>query len=1146
MRGVLLVSSVGSSPLCWPTRGRLGDPSNRSKAVDGPTGRGEAVGWGGGFFAQIPSRPQQLSLPTKLRAPPGPMEALLYGLYKLIAQHALQVSVYGQEGPSFEQWMGLSDSQRIARVIEASKPGSTGKELFEQALPCDVPPIPTSNADVISAVYGSSPDALPSGLLEACASTVAVPIDSSVMEYLEARIESTRDPEEAAEVVHRVADVVCASNPTLKPQDRIIRSTARLVQFAVNSVYNSRYAPAVAVHAYVSNIYQSLPTSGAGIPRGVKEEAWTKLMARADRLDAHTTCAELMDSNFNVVCSRVTFRFMEVCSGGTASMTIAEKEYASRLIDGMVMEAGSKPRSELFWQRLLDILLYIVKHALCEAVEISQVYGAFCDQLVGQDSLPEALSWAVGKWRHESGEVDDWVAEAAIRAIDSADALRYDIGIERARRLLKLGETSRARKLSGLLDICALVFDLLSYREYIGGKLVGQAVNVVLKATAPNARASFRDFAFSTPHDIRMLLATHTPDEAAFKLLNAVVAYNSQSLGNSEGLRELSESISYGSWSRAGLLLVCQYSLSDGRLAEAVEYIEQLQAAGYGNCWRLAAAVIQSGGVVESDEFKNMSRMIADGATTCSEDDVFDVIEAVRVTSQYLKSEAGISLPLLSDDAEWAETIPDWPPKNFQDLKVDYTLPGSILGGGIFSQEGCDVSRLRDLCTTVRDMPQSSVLSEYSISRDGPIVDAAIGLLADDIEIAGMLLRLGSRPVEVDDKLLCPVLNNDVISLTDKRRVVAFVKSLSVPGSPRAVRLELIVKLLERCVPLKAEYRYLSVAHLAGDEDYREAVLLRISRQRAAAHREGLGVSGELQRALAVLAQLDGDDEIPDDSDSEFCDDVSTPSGSGDWEGMLDGNEEDLVARLDDPEFIEKVAGNSNSIGSNHRNYNRTVAVLALEQLCTLLTTDIGDTTCDGAAMRLLSKCIELPDLLEDRLKATIAELASRETHRREDEEKLLNRYFLARKLLDIVVCGGGQLTETLVRLHALLPGLNVRRLPLSAESVLEECRGSLSVVAEICVVVDGVIGLGFEATQLADLALRQKSVFEKIPALLRPYLSGQLGEDSAEASLGENDWDFDEVGNDGGWDDEVREKPDEVGGDDESIFADDPDGWDF
>ncbi|KAF4700870.1 hypothetical protein FOZ63_014363, partial [Perkinsus olseni] len=78
---------------------------------------------------QIPSRPEQLSLPTKLRAPPGPMEALIYGLYKLIAQHALQVAVYGQQAPSFEEWTGLTPVQRISRVIEASEPGSTGKVL---------------------------------------------------------------------------------------------------------------------------------------------------------------------------------------------------------------------------------------------------------------------------------------------------------------------------------------------------------------------------------------------------------------------------------------------------------------------------------------------------------------------------------------------------------------------------------------------------------------------------------------------------------------------------------------------------------------------------------------------------------------------------------------------------------------------------------------------------------------------------------------------------------------------------------------------------------------------------------------------------------------------------------------------------------
>ncbi|KAF4710762.1 hypothetical protein FOZ62_008322, partial [Perkinsus olseni] len=699
---------------------------------------------------QIPSRPEQLSLPTKLRAPPGPMEALIYGLYKLIAQHALQVAVYGgQQAPSFEEWMGLTPVQRISRVIEASEPGSTGKVLFEQAVPCDVPPIPSPSAD-------------------ACASTVAVTVDSTVIEYLGGEVRSIREPEEAAKVVHRVSDVVCASKPTLKPQDRIIRSTARLVQFAVDSVYASRYAPAVAIHSYVSDIYQSLPDGRSGVPRGVKAEAWSELMARADRLDAHTTCAELMDANFNVVCCRVTFRFMEACSGcgdGENSMTIADKEYAGRLVDGMAMEAGSQPRSELFWQKLLDIVVYIVKHGLSKAVALSQVYSDFCDQLVGQDSLPEALQWAVERWREEGGEVDDWIAEAAIKAIDSADALRYDIGIERARRLLKFSQSSRATKLFELLDICALVFDLLSYREFkgpgIGGKLVGQAVNVVLKAAAPNARASFRDFAFSTPHDIRMLLATHSADEASFKLLNAVVAYNLQSLGDSDGLRKLSESISPGSWSRGGLLLVCQYSLSDHRVTESIEYTKELKRAGYGNCWRLAAAVLQSDGVLGDDESKEMDSMVADGVTTCSDDDIYDALETVRATSQYLRSEAGIHLPVVSDEDEWAQVVPDWPPRNFQGLKTDYTLPGSTLGGGIFSAQGCDVSQLMDLCSSVKSMPQGSLLPEYSIAPDEPVVDAGIGLLSDDPELAGMLLRLGARPEEVDGKLLCPVLNSD-------------------------------------------------------------------------------------------------------------------------------------------------------------------------------------------------------------------------------------------------------------------------------------------------------------------------------------------------------------------------------------------------
>ncbi|KAF4747295.1 hypothetical protein FOZ63_022230 [Perkinsus olseni] len=1117
---------------------------------------------------QIPSRPEQLSLPTKLRAPPGPMEALIYGLYKLIAQHALQVAVYGQQAPSFEEWMGLTPVQRIARVIEASEPGSTGKVLFEQAVPCDVPPIPSPSADVISAVYGSSPDALPSGLLEACASTVAVTVDSSVIEYLGGEVRTIREPEEAAKVVHRVSDVVCASKPTLKPQDRIIRSTARLVQFAVDSVYASRYAPAVAIHSYVSDIYQSLPDGRSGVPRGVKAEAWSELMARADRLDAHTTCAELMDANFNVVCCRVTFRFMEACSGGDGgenSMTIADKEYAGRLVDGMAMEAGSQPRSELFWQKLLDIVVYIVKHGLSKAVALSQVYSNFCDQLVGQDSLPEALQWAVEKWREEGGEVDDWIAEAAIKAIDSADALRYDIGIERARRLLKLSQSSRATKLSELLDICALVFDLLSYREFkgpgIGGKLVGQAVNVVLKAAAPNARASFRDFAFSTPHDIRMLLATHSADEASFKLLNAVVAYNLQSLGDSDGLRKLSESISPGSWSRGGLLLVCQYSLSDHRVTESIEYTKELKRAGYGNCWRLAAAVLQGGGVVGDDESKEMDSMVADGVTTCSDDDIYDALETVRATSQYLNSEASIHLPVVSDEDEWAKVVPDWPPRNFQGLKTDYTLPGSTLGGGIFSSEGCDVSQLMDLCSSVKPMPQGSLLPKYSIAPDEPVVDAGIGLLSDDPELAGMLLRLGARPEEVDEKLLCPVLNSDVMSLTEKRHVVAFVRSLSVPGSPRVARLDLLAKLLDRCVPLKAEYRYLSVAHLAGDEDYREAVLLRISRQLAASHRDSVGSSAALQKALAVLAQLDGDDEIPDDSDTEFCDDVSTPSASGDWDDMINGSDEDLVARIDDPDFIAKVAGSSSVSEGNHRSYNRTAAVLALEQLCTVLTTNLDDPCCEGAAMKLFPKCIESPALFEDRLRGVVAELAARTSHSEEEENQLVQRYFLARRLLDIAVAGGSQLTEALARLHTLLPGLNVRRVPLSAEDVLRQCAGSLPLTAEVCVVVDGVSGLGFEAGDLADLAVERKSVFETVPALLRAFVRRPMGGDgwvdgdevvdSVVKSPVKNDWDLDGAG-DGGWDDELNVDDLDVGGgdggegDDEDILSSGPEGWDF
>ncbi|KAF4692881.1 hypothetical protein FOZ60_012383 [Perkinsus olseni] len=392
-------------------------------------------------------------------------------------------------------------------------------------------------------------------------------------------------------------------------------------------------------------------------------------------------------------------------------------------------------------------------------------------------------------------------------------------------------------------------------------------------------------------------------------------------------------------------------------------------------------------------------------------------------------------------------------------------------------------------------MPQGSLLPEYSIAPDEPVVDAGIGLLSDDPELAGMLLRLGARPEEVDGKLLCPVLNSPSVCR----------------GPLESLGLDLLAKLLDRCVPLKAEYRYLSVAHLAGDEDYREAVLLRISRQLAASHRDSVGSSAALQKALAVLAQLDGDDEIPDDSDTEFCDDVSTPSASGDWDDMINGSDEDLVARIDDPDFIAKVAGSSSVSEGNHRSYNRTAAVLALEQLCTVLTTNLDDPCCEGAAMKLFPKCIESPELFEDRLRGVVAELAARTSHSEEEENQLVQRYFLARRLLDIAVAGGSQLTEALARLHTLLPGL------------LTQCAGSLPLTAEVCVVVDGVSGLGFEAGDLADLAVERKNVFETVPALLRAFVRRPMGGDgwsdgdevvdSVVKSPVKNDWDLDGAG---------------------------------
>ncbi|KAF4653912.1 hypothetical protein FOL47_010232 [Perkinsus chesapeaki] len=1104
---------------------------------------------------QIPSRPEQLNVPTKLRAPPGPMEALLYGLYKLIAEHALQVATYGHDAPSFDEWLSLTPVQRIGRIIDKSAPGGTAKALAELAVPCDVPPIPSPNPHVISAVYGSSPDALPSGLLESCASTVAVTVETCAIEYLSEKVRSTRSPNEAVETIERIADVVEASKPTLKPQDRIIRSTARLVQFAVDSVYESRYAPAVRIHPYVSEIYQSLPAGTNGTPRGMKPEAWEKLMARADRLDGHTTCAELMDSNFNVVCGRVTFRFLEACSGGgDPPMTIADKEYANRLVYSMLMEAGSKPRSEQFWKSLLDIILYIVNHGLSNAVTVSQSYSQFCDQLVGQDSLPEVLRWAVDRWRSDGGgggEVDDWIEEAAIRAIDSADALRYDIGIERARRLLKLTKSSRARKLSQLLDICAKVFDLLSYREYrgpgIGGKLVGQAVNVVLKAAAtPNARASFRDFAFSTPHEVRMLLATHGEDEAAFKLLNAVVAYNLQSVGNSDGLRDLCESVSPGSWLRGGLLLVCQYSLAQGRVEQGVRYTRQLKQSGYGNCWRLASAVVQSDGLGQlgEEDRKEMNNIIADGVTTCSDDDIYDAVETMRSTSAYLDEAVGIRLPVLADDEEWADTIPEWPPEKMDDIKTDFVLPGSTLGGGIFSSNGCDVSQLMDLCASVKSLPQGAMLPAYVMPADGSVVDAGISLLSEDPDLAGILMRLGARPEEVDEKLLCPALDSDVMPLGEQRRVVSFVRSLSVTGSPREARLGLIVKLLDRCVPLKEEYRYLSVVRLAGDEAYREAVLLRISRQQASCRRDGCGMNTDIQKALGALAQLDGDDEIPEDSESEV-EDVATPSAKDDWADVLDG---DIVERVDDPEFIAKVAGSG--VGGKHSSYNRTAAVLSVEQLATVLTSNVAEPSCEDTAMRLFPKCIVSPDIFEERLNKVLDEISYRKAGSPDEQEQLVQRYLLTRKLLDIVAAGGGQVTEALTRLHGLLPGLDVRRLPLSIGTVFRECGGSLSLVGEVCVVIDGVAGIGFEAGDLAELAVERKKVFDVVPPLLKSFVKSPVttdnwnGDDEDKPIDGHrqsatDDWDL----GDDGWDDDMNG---EAALDDEDLLGSDPDGWDF
>ncbi|KAF4697871.1 hypothetical protein FOZ62_024602, partial [Perkinsus olseni] len=209
----------------------------------------------------------------------------------------------------------------------------------------------------------------------------------------------------------------------------------------------------------------------------------------------------------------------------------------------------------------------------------------------------------------------------------------------------------------------------------------------------------------------------------------------------------------------------------------------------------------------------------------------------------------------------------------------------------------------------------------------------------------------------------------------------------------------------------------------------------------------------------------------------------------------------------------------------------------------------------------LFPKCIESPELFEDRLRGVVAELAARTSHSEEEENQLVQRYFLARRLLDIAVAGGSQLTEALARLHTLLPGLNVRRVPLSAEDVLRQCAGSLPLTAEVCVVVDGVSGLGFEAGDLADLAVERKSVFETVPALLRAFVRRPMGGDgwvdgdevvdSVVKSPVKNDWDLDgaEVG---GWDDELNVDDLDVGGgdggegDDEDILSSGPEGWDF
>eukprot|EP00929_Paragymnodinium_shiwhaense_P009650 TRINITY_DN11389_c0_g1_i3.p1 TRINITY_DN11389_c0_g1~~TRINITY_DN11389_c0_g1_i3.p1 ORF type:complete len:2131 (+),score=572.69 TRINITY_DN11389_c0_g1_i3:85-6393(+) len=552
---------------------------------------------------------------------------------------------------SFSDFCGLTSIRRAQLVFKHSTAASVAADVRRWQLSVSVEHCLVNLTG--PAAVGAGQSAFAKASSTACGDNV----EEAIMQSLLACLNSSGwDPS----CFQMIAEMVMASNPTLPPGERIIKSPVRLLDFIIGAVYSDdQRCHAVDIFQSVDMMYACIPKADASVAGDAK---WDVLQKAADDLEKHLSCVELLQKHK----IKMSLSFADLRRGCN------NEPMAVRSLWNFFRVLGSRYRPAVFWRGFKDELFYIHQHAF-GAVSTHSVFEMYMRCLAEQEHW-EQVKAVAADWSKacSSRDVAAALISLAQELVNSSPALRH-ASLEKARRVLKCvpqdvdGEAAaKAQAENDFIRACEMLHDLARFQPRQGSRLVGdllqmnpmarmaQVTSAAQRAAAggaPEVTTAETSYAggaasgtgangaegFPIDSPVQLRLQMHEP----LRIVTDLLEFNPSVTLESDQLHKFLALLGIGPHSACWAQVMAMSGVAhllNGNRGEALNVTEQLLTNSHPASWKLAMALTSedasTGGGDKALTFDHGSALLADAAKVCPPEDLSALLACFEQGSQ--------------------------------------------------------------------------------------------------------------------------------------------------------------------------------------------------------------------------------------------------------------------------------------------------------------------------------------------------------------------------------------------------------------------------------------------------------------------------------------------------------------------------------